>query len=318
MLIKEDKYFIYDNPKAFGLKYIIKLILSSIYSLYYNIAFHFIRIKPINKKYDVSICAIYKNESCYLKEWIEYHILIGVDHFYLYNNNSSDDYLNVLQEYIDKNIVTLIDWEKPQSQMEAYQNCVNSYSNETNWFCFIDIDEFIVPNKDNNINDFLKEFCNKPILIVYWKCFGASGIYKRNSNRLVTEDFVLSWGKYTNIGKVFYNTAFSYDIEIFKGSNMHYMWARKGKMKLPPVNVFNKVCIYNNDHANSKDFPIQINHYVTKSLEEYINKKMKRGGGVHPLGFHNNDYFTEHNERSVFPDYHIYKYLPYLKQKLDK
>ena len=38
------------------------------------------------KKYTVAVCAIFKNESVFLKEWLEYHLLIGVEHFYLYNN----------------------------------------------------------------------------------------------------------------------------------------------------------------------------------------------------------------------------------------
>ena len=38
-------------------------------------------------QYEVSICAMYKNEAKYILEWIEYHLMIGVDHFYLYNNN---------------------------------------------------------------------------------------------------------------------------------------------------------------------------------------------------------------------------------------
>ena len=38
------------------------------------------------KKYKLSICAIFKNEANYLKEWIEYHRMVGVEHFYLYNS----------------------------------------------------------------------------------------------------------------------------------------------------------------------------------------------------------------------------------------
>ena len=34
------------------------------------------------KKYTVAVCAIFKNESVFLKEWLEYHLLIGVEHFY--------------------------------------------------------------------------------------------------------------------------------------------------------------------------------------------------------------------------------------------
>lgn len=53
-------------------------------------------------KYYFSICAIFKDESLSIKEWIEYHKLIGVEHFYLYNNNSTDSSVSILQEYVEE------------------------------------------------------------------------------------------------------------------------------------------------------------------------------------------------------------------------
>ena len=38
-------------------------------------------------KYTICICGIFRNEGKYLDEWIKFHLLIGVEHFYLYNNN---------------------------------------------------------------------------------------------------------------------------------------------------------------------------------------------------------------------------------------
>ena len=48
--------------------------------------------------YYFSICAIFKDESLSIKEWIEYHKLIGVEHFYLYNNKSKDSSVSILQK----------------------------------------------------------------------------------------------------------------------------------------------------------------------------------------------------------------------------
>lgn len=38
---------------------------------------------------------MFYNEAKFLKEWLDYHLVIGVGHFYLYNNNSTDDYMPV-------------------------------------------------------------------------------------------------------------------------------------------------------------------------------------------------------------------------------
>ena len=48
----------------------------------------------------LSVCAIYKNEARYLAEWLEFHLLAGVEHFFLYNNNSTDDHREVLAPYL--------------------------------------------------------------------------------------------------------------------------------------------------------------------------------------------------------------------------
>ena len=48
----------------------------------------------------LSVCAIYKNEARYLAEWLEFHLLAGVEHFFLYNNDSTDDHREVLAPYL--------------------------------------------------------------------------------------------------------------------------------------------------------------------------------------------------------------------------
>jgi len=43
-------------------------------------------------------------------QWIEYHRLLGVEHFYIYDNNSEDTILARLQAYMDAGVVTYIHW----------------------------------------------------------------------------------------------------------------------------------------------------------------------------------------------------------------
>lgn len=53
------------------------------------------------------MCRIFKDEAPYLEEWIEYHRLVGVDRFYLYDNNSSDDYMDRIRRYVDEGIAAV-------------------------------------------------------------------------------------------------------------------------------------------------------------------------------------------------------------------
>src|SRR5262249_33039574 len=103
--------------------------------------------------YDLSICAIFQDEAPYLKEWIEFHRLQGVQHIYLYNNRSTDDFRTVLEPYIKKRFVTLTEWDKSYEdgahrdwlaiQSGAYMDCLRKSGKYNSWIAFIDIDEFL-------------------------------------------------------------------------------------------------------------------------------------------------------------------------------
>ncbi len=317
-ILTENKYLIFDQEHYLTRKYYIRKICSCIQSIYYKLLMNALKPKIEKKKYRVSMCAIFRDEADYLREWIEYHRLAGVEHFYLYNNFSEDNYMEVLEPYLEKDIVTLTQWKIPQGQMAAYEDCVSRFSYETNWIGFFDLDEFVVPNKYEKIADFLDKFeKRRPLVLLYWKNFGTSGKMARDvKNGLVIEDFTVGWYKYVDIGKLFFNTAYSYLPNSNHNRHMHYMWAKYKSIELPPVNVFDKVCLYEFNPIKNDQMPVQLNHYLLKSYEEYTEKKAKRGGGVHKVGMHDEKYFNEHEEKSQRLDLHAYKYLILLKKRM--
>src|SRR6056297_2188452 len=97
----------------------------------------------------ISICAIIKDEGPYLTEWLEFHRLVGIDRFYLYDNGSSDNTPEILQPYIKAGIVHLIPWpkfiDKSNPQYLAYAHAAALTSNRTFWLAYIDLDEFLFP-----------------------------------------------------------------------------------------------------------------------------------------------------------------------------
>lgn len=315
----EDKHFIFDRPKRAGIKMTIKNALLEFKSLAYKMRMHFIHPTLMDKKYKVSICAIFKNEAPYLKEWLEFNHLVGVDHFYMYNNNSEDNFRSVLAPYIESGLVTLVEWPHNQKQMECYMDCIQQFSNETRWLGFIDIDEFIIPKSTDNVYDFLKQFeKNRGSVNIYWRMFGTSGLVDRNLSGLVAEDFTVCWPKYCDIGKCFYNTSYGFNPKSSYSKQLHHkFWANwKGK-DIPPVNIFDRVCIKDRNVAKEDDFPIQINHYFTKSYKEYAMKK-SRGDVYFKNNPHDENYFYYSEMKCTAVDYSAYKYLIKLKSTMQK
>jgi hypothetical protein len=146
------------------------------------------------KKYALSICAIFKDEAPWFKEWIEYHLLVGVDHFYLYNNDSTDNFREVLKPYIDDEIVTIIDWPNRslggwcyKTQATALADGCKRSSQETTWLALIDIDEFLLPVKETSMKTALKKYSDYPGLQLHWHFFGTSNIRTLQKNTLLIE-----------------------------------------------------------------------------------------------------------------------------------
>ncbi len=148
--------------------------------------------------YKVSIATVFQNEGPYLKEWIEFHRLVGVEHFFLYNNNSEDEFRDVLAPYIEEGIVELIEWEERATsqihwkaiQRKALIDATERGLGISEWIAYIDADEFIFPVKDKTIPEFLNSFSNFPAVSINWQVFGTSHVKCLKQNRLMIEQLV--------------------------------------------------------------------------------------------------------------------------------
>lgn len=159
--------------------------------------------------YEFAICAMFKNEAPWLKEWIAFHHdVLGFDHFYLYNNDSSDNYREVLRPFIEKGVVELIDWSSSDPshrlgndilwypyQIGAYNDCLkNRARGKAKWVAVIDIDEFIVPTKGAaSFRSYMRglDKRHKGSVKFSWRIFGTSHVWDLQPGELLAEKMVL-------------------------------------------------------------------------------------------------------------------------------
>ena len=66
--------------------------------------------QSVNRKRFLPVATMVKNQRRWLREWIEFHHMMGVDHFIIYDNNSTDLTIEVVQVYIDRGLVEWIPW----------------------------------------------------------------------------------------------------------------------------------------------------------------------------------------------------------------
>jgi hypothetical protein len=132
--------------------------------------------------FEVSICCIVRDEE-YLTEWIEYHALIGVTKFYIYDNESKTPVNEILASFIDSGLVEVILFPGEVMQLPAYHHCLKHYGPLCKWIAFIDADEFIVPKTlTGNLPDFLAKYENYAGLAVNWLEFGSNGHIEKHDH----------------------------------------------------------------------------------------------------------------------------------------
>lgn len=144
--------------------------------------------------YDLAVVAILKNEGSYLKEWLDYHLLAGVDHFYLYDNDSSDNYNEIIAPYVEAGLVTTKIFPGSSMQFAAYDDAVLNYRFHCRYMAFIDLDEFIFPKNTSDeitatLDEILKNFPEASGVAINWQLFGSNGHDKADYTRGALEKF---------------------------------------------------------------------------------------------------------------------------------
>ena len=132
----------------------------------------------------ICVAAILKDEDRFVEEWIAYHRLLGIDHFYLYDNDPRQPLSGILARHRD--YVTVRPWlishddrryPGRTTQIKAYAHCLENYAGRYAWVAFIDCDEFIAVEEHRNLKEFLAEFDGYDSIALNWHVFGHNGYY---------------------------------------------------------------------------------------------------------------------------------------------
>jgi hypothetical protein len=165
--------------------------------------------KRVDKTCYIAICCVFQHEAPWLKEWLEFHLMIGVEHFYLYNNLSNDDYLSILQPYIASGIVELFEYPEvgfnAKNQSRTYNHALALAKEDgVKWLAIIDADEFITPNSPTALRKILKKHERYPGIYLRWQIFGTSEVDHLEEGELMIEKLMYrapkrhpanKWGK---------------------------------------------------------------------------------------------------------------------------
>ena len=208
--------------------------------------------------YYLSVGAMFKNETHSMREWIEHYIRRGVEHFYLIDDGSTDAYMDILQEYIDRSIVTLAVVHEPYylgRQRNLYNRCILPHIKETRWLLMVDLDEYVWSPMDVSLPKVLSGFENYGQIQIKEALFGSSG--HETQPQCIVESFTkrsaeFRGGKY----KYFVNSAYE-----FSSLNIHHADFADRKYLTDAtafIIVFPEYFIFNHYNCQSREFWIQV------------------------------------------------------------
>ncbi len=279
----------------------------------------------------LAVCTIQRNNGKYIREWIIYHSLVGVSKFYFLchkpeEDNTSEIIAQLISEGydIDYNIINDgIDWYP--IQIGWYNETYKKHNHKHKWMAFIDGDEFLIPVKENNLPDVLKKYEDQPLqaLGVYWACYGSSGRVFED-DKLITE---------SNKYRMEFNHRLQSNnhsrpnmhiksivkcgldnVECYPG-NMHIFNVDTKDELMRPFDLDPPYWFYDYDRDPSHS-EIRINHYVLKSLQHYIENRVRFEKQT--FGISNNEltrYWLDWDMNDVYDDI-MDKYIPQILEKI--
>ena len=265
-----------------------------------------------NSSLKVALCAIAKNENLYIREWVEWYKNLGISKIFLYDNNELDGekFEEVINDYIESGFVEVInrrgiiktvnsDKDGQTLQGLSFQDCFYNHYKEFDYMCFFDVDEYLeIYNKYYSLNEFLHDFDEYDGIRVQWKMYGDNeNIYYENKpilKRFKKE----SNSSYNRHVKQILNCNKKFDEELLFCAhgvfNKKYNFVNVNKD--PVKNVYMDLIAHN-------DLPVFLNHFYSKSTEEFFKRKYNKPSAVTGINnkrnfnidFLKNQYF-EHNK----------------------
>ena len=218
-----------------------------------------------------AICVIIKDEEEYLNEWLEHHLNLGIDEIFLYEDYGSKSHLDIVKPYGDRVHLNSIDiiFNSPdpdknvintgeRNQIQLFNYFPQMYKDEFDWVLFNDLDEFLILKQP--LHKLLEEYKNETAILLRWKWYGASGHINKPTGKVMDN--------YTKPTTTTFD--WGWQFKSFLNCKNFQKWEKhlhKVEGAVFPLT----------DWGGHKAW---LNHYFTKSWEEWKTKILDRGDSM--------------------------------------
>lgn len=213
-------------------------------------------------RYFLSAMIRVKDEARFLPEWLAHHLNVGVEHIYVYDNNSSDDIERVIIPFIERGLVTYVPWPTVPASPSSNNHFLTEFGPSSEWVAFFDADEVLSETTPGALLETLGAAGRAPAIAVNWRYYGSSG-HEVVPPGLVTATFTRADAAPNQHVKVIARPAM-----VRRYRNSHNFYYRRGRVARTPAG--------RRVHGSfvTPDLPprLVLNHYVYRSREDYERK----------------------------------------------
>ncbi len=241
--------------------------------------------QPATDRSGIAIALCVRNEADYIEEWLRFHRAVGVRHFIVYDNGSTDATCAVIRDVLDPAELTLMPWagkvassktdQLIDGQVLAFAHAILNFGGHFRRMAFIDADEFLLPKTGTTIEEALAATGDFPNVSLPWHMFGTSGHRKKPAGPVTLA--------YTRrgadpLGKQEHSTNFKCIVdpcEVTEVTIHQFRTRAHGDLTVNDAGYRTSRDGRKQRQFYSNAF-LQLNHYYSKSEEEML-AKMARG-----------------------------------------
>jgi len=222
--------------------------------------------------------AIFRMENSWLEEWIQYHLAVGVEHFVLYNDDVETHVSDrILKPYVDQGLVENIHiCDRSDTiritdrfcQNDCYRDLLRNSVKKTHWLAIVDLDEFILPRRWDDVRSALEEYEEYSGLAINWTVFGSSGYVKRPPTQInhLLHRSETNWAPNQHVKSIVKPALARLDAQRYT----HVTPTKRGITVNENGEPITRRC---HDVSTEK---IRINHYIIRSLQDFWEVKAQR------------------------------------------
>jgi hypothetical protein len=268
----------------------------------------------------LTTATIIRGEAKYIREFVAFHKLVGVDHMLIFMDGGFDQLTHdAISDFIANKFVTLISWPRfikdRNNQFLAYQFAVAEMRGRTTWLTMIDADEFLFAPISSDLKAELRKREHLNAIAVYSCTFGTAGVDRIPEGGLVTETLTKR-GSYNHIKNRTQRTIAKPEfVKAIRSANSCVLkdtqflgWDEVGV----PVRATGE--------AGHPCNALRINHYFTRAEEDFKKKLERQYFGKSLRGVKIDAKRAEASDGalSVEDDFTLAPYLPELKKLIGR